>query len=477
MGSHIGGFMGKEISLASIFELENDPHLLDFKTYDDVPIWMIGRFYLLYRVVGGKVFHYQSPDHNRRISLKMISFVLRAMTYNFVHQRIFKNKQIYLYTTNRKTFLENEFYNRYVDPFYEMFPEETVVMEQALLDWEWPFPRRNKDVYFDTLGRIGSEIKGRCFNRRDDRAVGEMLNYFCARARAIMGITISREELIKIDQSIVRMIAVMRNQAEWFGRRLSNRTKVVITVGAGFPYYYFFNKMLKRKGIISIELQHGYITKNNIMYNYAKNIVSDDRVAAGLPNYIFTYGEWWNTQMNCPIEKVSIGNPYHDLCVKGLRRKNRNTKSILVIGIGENTEKSVVLAAQLADHLKEYQICFRPHPGERENALRTIKNENLSVEIDDQVDLYTSLASRSIVVGEVSTVLFEAAGIVDRIFVWNTEYTRAFLPEHPFEIFDTLEQLLERIDLRDESLNGQNESFWAKGWEKNYHEFIRKIQL
>lgn len=174
MGSHIGGFMGKEISLASIFELENDPHLLDFKTYDDVPIWMIGRFYLLYRVVGGKVFHYQSPDHNRRISLKMISFVLRAMTYNFVHQRIFKNKQIYLYTTNRKTFLENEFYNRYVDPFYEMFPEETVVMEQALLDWEWPFPRRNKDVYFDTLGRIGSEIKGRCFNRRDDRAVGEL---------------------------------------------------------------------------------------------------------------------------------------------------------------------------------------------------------------------------------------------------------------------------------------------------------------
>lgn len=82
-----------------------------------------------------------------------------------------------MYSTNRKTIINDKFYNRYVDQLFEQFSSKSVVIEQALIDWEWPFPRKNEMIYFDTLGRITGELKGRLQYKKDYNTVRELLDY------------------------------------------------------------------------------------------------------------------------------------------------------------------------------------------------------------------------------------------------------------------------------------------------------------
>lgn len=466
----------EEKNLASaIFEVENDTHLLDYKTYDGVPIWMISRWYLLQDIIGGKLLDYESPERMRSVNTKMINYIFKTAKYNFSHKEMFNAKSIFLLATNRKTLINNKYYNRYVDHFYEEYPEQSLVIEQAPLDWEWPFPRVNADVYFDAIGRVEGEIRSRFYYKKDYVKVCEMLMLFCKRVKLLFDIRIQNKEFEYIAIYISKLIVSMRYQSIWLNKKLTKDTKVVIAVGSGFPHYYFTNRMLRRRGIISVELQHGYITKNNIMYNYADVLVNKAQVKAGIPDFILTYGEWWNSQMNCPIKKVSIGNPYHEYCIKKISQVSKKNRNILIIGVGENTRDYISLAAFLRKNIKDYHTKFRPHPGEMIKAIKIINEGGYSIELDKNIDIYTTLANTSIIIGEVSTVLFEAIGIVNRIIVSNTKYTHTYLPEHPFETFNTGEDLVKKINNPYNCKYFENEMLWAECWKENYRKFIDSI--
>lgn len=462
---------------SAIFEIENDPHLLDFTTTDGIPIWMMARWYILHDVVGGKLLGYKSPEHFRKIDADMVLFLIKAACYNLKNKSKLKDKKVCLYSTNRKTLLDGKYYNRYVDQLYESFSNESVVIEQAMIDWCWPFPRKNEDVYFDTWGRVFSEIKAKFEYKKEIQNVSEMVRYLKDRVSLITGIEFTDKEYNEIVVSVSKLIVVMRNQADWFCRKIDNKTtRIAIIVGAGFSYSYYMNKKLKDMGITSIELQHGYITTNNIMYNYAENIATDSRVIAGLPKYIFTYGEWWSRQMNCPAKKVAIGNPYHDLCIEHFDFSKQCNCTIVVIGIGENTEGYIELTKYIKDNLPTYDVKFRPHPGEKNIVIKKMEQMGIEINLDVNDEIYKTLSETSFVVGEASTVLFEAAGIVKNILVWNTAYTKAYMPNHPFETFETKEDLLTRITNRNTLHNvGFGEELWSIDWNINYRRVIHGL--
>lgn len=458
-----------------IFNIENDRRILDFCTYDDVPIWMIGRWYLLHDVVGGKLMNYSSPESFRRVNKKMFSSVIKTICHNFFVSNSKRGASIYLYSTNRKTIVNGKFYNRYIDPLYILFQEKSFVIEQALIDWEWPYPRTSEKVIFDSIARLIGEIKGRTVKNHDYDETMKMLLFFNERLFSSTGIKLSNQELDDASRYIAKLIIVMRNQAAWVKKQLTNETKVVISVGAGFPYYYFLNRMLKEKNVVSVELQHGYITKNNIMYNYANEIVSDNRVVEGLPNYMLTYGSWWNDQMNIPVNKISIGNPYHSICVKNIHHVPEENREIVVIGIGENTLDYIRLTEHIRLKFGQFNVKFRPHPGEMDAALSCVVDEYKNVRIDKNIDIYETLSQTSIIIGEVSTVLFEAIGIVNRILLWNTDYTKTYLPDHPFESFETIEHLDDLLEKKQKQNYVLQEDIWDDNWENNYKSFIGKI--
>jgi len=96
------------------------------------------------------------------------------------------------------------------------------------------------------------------------------------------------------------------------------------------------------------------------------------------------------------------------------------------------------------------------------------------VYIDDGEDIYESFSTARAVVSEISTGLFEAIGIVDKIFVLAGPSARFSLPQHPFVEFDGSNDLVEK--LADDSIGGPKiedlNSVWMPNWQDNYMRFL-----
>lgn len=456
--------------------MENDAKLLDYVTYDGVPVWMMSRFYLLYHIVGAKLYGYSPAVRDRKVSPGMLKNMLHTAFHNAGFQKKIKEKEIILYAINRKTIVDGKYFNRYVDQLYSVYPDNSLVIEQPLSDWEWPFPRNYQEVYFDTLGRIMSEVTGRLFYQKDYVQVCKMLRYFNYRLKKVCAIGLEQEELKAAASYLAGLTGAMRCQAGWLEKKLTRKTKAVIMIGAGFPYYYFMNRMLKEKHVISIELQHGYLSKNNPMYNYAEHIVHDPRVTYGLPDYFLTYGGYWNRQMNCPVRKIALGNPYHDYCKKTMMKCEESKKKIVIIGSGENIGGCIRLTEYLGTHFPDFNISFRPHPGQLQKVRRMLAKRRLKTELDENPEIYDTLRTAPILIGETSTVLFEAIGMAERILVWSTKYSDVYMPDHPFETFSTCEELKKLLRTQRAS-DYPNCEFWQKNWEENYRNFAESIHV
>ena len=85
----------------------------------------------------------------------------------------------------------------------------------------------------------------------------------------------------------------------------------------------------KDLGIKTVELQHGGISHLHIAYNSTK---FNKRI---IPNFIFTFGEYWHDAIKFETEKISVGFPYMELIENSLPKNIcRKENAILVISNG-----------------------------------------------------------------------------------------------------------------------------------------------
>lgn len=123
------------------------------------------------------------------------------------------------------------------------------------------------------------------------------------------------------------------------------------------------------------------------------------------------------------------------------------------------------------------QVVFRPHPLER--ALVECENAgggNELVRIDLNPDIYRSFSTAHAVVSEVSTGLFEAVGLADRIFMLNTAKSRFCYPEHPFETIANVDEIVERLYAPAAGGVIFSDKIWAPDWQRNYLKFLKSAQ-
>jgi hypothetical protein len=94
------------------------------------------------------------------------------------------------------------------------------------------------------------------------------------------------------------------------------------------------------------------------------------------------------------------------------------------------------------------------------------------VEIDRESDLYSSFANAQAVVAETSTALFEALGLVERVFAWDTPKSRFYLGSHPFESALDAYDFVARLAGPKPSDAAASASLWADDWESRFQEFL-----
>lgn len=232
-------------------------------------------------------------------------------------------------------------------------------------------------------------------------------------------------------------------------------------------------------GMVVAEYQHGAISKGHDGYNVADTLATSHSFKAVLPDYLLTYGNWWSSQTNMPVQKIAIGNPHltETLGALGLTSQKRN--QVLILGDGIETNLYLNLAENVVKIVKEQglTVVFRPHPFEREK-VKSLKFPD-GVRLDSHEDIYSSLKESSVVISELSTGLFEAVGLVDKVLLWETDKSRFAFPEIPFKSFSAMDELELIINDRDSLQNNSSaipaSDLWEPNWRRNFLQFVEGV--
>lgn len=472
--------MAAELRLQDILAVENDPELLGFKCPDSgFLLWPLVRVQFLRCILSDLLYETQlmslSYSRNYRAALPAIA---RAAFHNLTHRQQLQGKVMLIATGAGNALKNGRWFNRLSDHFALAAASDTVVVED-LDEWRWPYPRHNQRVLIHTPLRVYGSMLGRLFERNCHRRLAErLIAYVRARAKRLLGWELGDQRAAFLIEMVARhaaAIPMLRRAYE----RLFARTgaRLVIKEDGCYGHSGIINRAAKDFGLVVAEYQHGAVSAGHDAYNLAAALAASDAYRRTLPDFFLGYGTWWNNQIDVPLTKIAIGNPHRSEQLVLLDGKLAGKSDVLILGDGIETELYLGFARRLASAGNTgLRVVFRPHPMERSKVMSVTAGGCAGkVHIDQNKDIYESFCTAHAVVSEVSTGLFEAAGLADRVFIWDTPKARFGYPTHPFAAVSGADDLAVQIKggvagrLAIENIEG----LWAPNWRANYLSFIR----
>lgn len=157
----------------------------------------------------------------------------------------------------------------------------------------------------------------------------------------------------------------------------------------------------KLLNITSYELQHGITLGPNVLYSGKYDEMID-------PDYFCLFSEYWKSHyFSIPIERlITLGYSFNRL----IKPTAVNSNKILVVSSPDSTDNIFRLISRIARNNSELYFIYRLHPQEdlsiqQYAVLREISNISLD---KSNIDSLEQLSMVNIVIGENSSVLFEA---------------------------------------------------------------------
>lgn len=218
---------------------------------------------------------------------------------------------------------------------------------------------------------------------------------------------------------------------------LSYYMNVASTFLASYAYYHFWFKILKprrvfvvfreayfpqiavckRLGIPVAEFQHGITMGDTVSFTGDY----DSRID---PDYFLAFGEFWKgPQFGMPIDRIfCVGWAYKDLIAKKIGSDvEKNVGRILVISSPEITDAVIDALSELSKTEKNYGFDIRLHPCEMlsEKQKYKLKKETNAQIVDNKIDSAIALMSYRYVVGENSSVIYEALSLGCKVGMLN----------------------------------------------------------
>jgi len=218
------------------------------------------------------------------------------------------------------------------------------------------------------------------------------------------------------------------------------------------------------------EYQHGLISLAHPAYNYSAGL--SDSYKYYMPDFYMSYGKYWIKNSRIPIKVMEIGNPYLSdsaSCYGQIVKKEQ----LLYISSAVTPERYVKEVIWLNNRLADIgcSVIFRHHPSETAR-LETVYKPiiDAGIKIDTQ-PLYDTLKYTKYLVGDYSTVFFEAALFDCFIFVIKTSYNKENIDLERFNSCLSMEEIVENIIFKKFKRTDSND-FWNENWRSKYHQLI-----
>lgn len=469
------------ISLQDILEVENDSTLLNVRCpQTGLLLWPLVRQEVIQWIISEQVYKTESLVNlspGVKSHTKALSALLKAQWHNLTFAS--KASPILLMGTGAGLITKNgKLFNRLSDYFACTHHAETLVIED-LFNWNWPRIRANNKVMYHTPTQVKMSIYSNLKVTHQHLSLAkQLLDIFTLNLKHRLDITLPDKIYQLVQRRLSKKIAILPVRKAYYQKLFSKlRPSLLLKEEACYGHSGVINHAAREMGIYVAEYQHGAINAGHDAYNHAGKLVANTDYQALLPNALLSYGSWWHQYINLPVEKIMIGNPHRTERLAETADRKTNKNEILVLGDGVETRMYLELAHFLSKNLKVFKVVFRPHPLEREKLAEILSSAPLDkLTIDSRLDIYDSFRNAHVVINEVSTGLFEAVGLVDRVFIWDTPKSRFYFPHHPFESFSDKEDLLSKIGQPNQGLVAQNqaEQIWANNWQENYRHFARK---
>lgn len=471
-------------SLSTLLQIENDNELIGLTcTATGLPAWPLIRVPVLRTIMSDWLFK-SEPLSSLGSNLAFIDRAKKAVISS-IHNFGYKSnphRSILIQSTGLGNYYHDGLINdRLVSYFSAALPSRTVVYQDKPKD-SFQDKYSFNPILHKSPRNIINKIYSKLVIKDNHRQVARrVVNLAAENASSRLGYEFASDRILDLTNSLAGHLAVLPYAsdvyANWFskqGFRLLLKEDACYG-GGGISIIH----AARLCGMVVAEYQHGAISKGHDGYNVAEALATSHSFKAVLPDYLLTYGSWWSNQTNMPVQKIAIGNPHLTETLGSLGPVSQKRGQVLVLGDGIETNLYLNLAKDIVKIIKEQglAVVFRPHPFEREKVKSSILPDG--VRLDSHADIYSSLKESSVVISELSTGLFEAVGLVDKVLLWETDKSRFAFPEIPFKSFSTLDELESILNDKDsfhkESRTVPATELWQPNWKQNYLRFVEGV--
>ena len=456
-------------------------------TYKKHYVWPLIRFQVIQQIINWNN-NIADPKVGAKISFKNL---LIGIGYGIVYWpvRVTKNS-ILIFSNSLSLFLteNNRYKNKLFDYFIKYLPTSKIlVIEESNNEYKH---LTKKEIEVNLISKnlltflVELLVKlNFIFFKKDILEAKNQINTILNSSKTHIDnncITGSYESVIEIEKSLVKQLIRAKIISKYYNLFFSKGGEKLVFHEDG---HYGGEKAIinfyahKAKKIV-VEPQHGFINSNHPAYYFGEKLCENEFLKQYYPDYFLTYGKFWSNSARVPNEIIDIGNPHLECLSKKIDKSIPKQKRILIIGSGVNIDETKELLQLALINSKGYEIHYRPHPQELSlHKGRYSESYKLGL-IEDNDLLYNSLVASEIVIAEISTVLFESLFFCNNVFLFKSNYTKAYYNDS-IKYFHEIDSSTfhDVFKYSHTSLNKEAiKYYWESNWEENFCKFLFKIK-
>ena len=459
-------------------EFENHSNVLEYHyRYSDMLIWPFVRY-----AVWGAIIKSNLGENGENCDItKQNMGKSKILSYKWSQLFKLKKNPIFCKKTKDIIFLcsatgyikdaTGQYYDRVHDEFVAMY-DNTAIIEDAPLFRHF-YPRKYKAYESDALDIIClfNEKLAR-LNKADKETINMLIEYLKVNLPVEIKATYWRTIRIELERYAKNNKLIYHFYKKCF---INMHPKLVfVSKGCYGNHVACKVKVLKDLGIPCVEIQHGMTHSSHMAYNYSRSIYESKEYQEYMPDLFLTMGKYWMSRVKIPIKMQALGSANF---YRNMQKENDEQPSHDILVLPVEMQPWLELVTFLKERLPDKKIIVKMHPSFRKEyeIFKEIEAPNVKVCIDGNI--YDYLNQVDIVIGDSSTVLYEAAALKKTVLVWNNDRSSSYTDARLGCWFNDryeLVKLLENPELIDSKNSIAPEDIYEYDMRSNYLTFIGK---
>lgn len=470
----------QEISLEERFhgllEIENTEEILEFnvKNYG-FPLWTYIRFSFLYSLL-----HYNgnpAPEVTDKVqNTTRPEHIYRKKFFTFLPELLkpWPKREIWYLSAIHASYykyIDNQYIDIYNDPFANIAPEKSLYISNSL----GATHRIRKNTYpyrfIQSAQLLLRKTSKYLVGSQDKVTAINLITFLKKRCHDVLNIVPPEHFWKQLESSLYYFIGISIAEYNFFNLLFKYRKpKILILTDAYYGKQSHIIQLAHLHSIKTVEIQHGTVYSMHPAYNWAKTLCDNNRLKKYIVDYFLTFGMFWHNLMQLPGKCQEIGSPWFSL----QRERYQQSGDAILFALAGNYDifKSIILT--VLKEFPEKKIILRPHPSEKAIFQRSELAKIPGVTVDTHTDIYETFSDAEVVIGNISTSIYEALALGKRVFVLENDFSKFFY--HPLNLcfFKESEDLIDHISNPDTGriTPQEQQSLFGSDWENRYKAFI-----